>query len=40
MAIKIKTGKTKNQKLIQELENNYSRINQLTLAAKNGVFNY
>ncbi len=40
MVIKIKTGKTKNQKLIQELENNYSRINQLTLAAKNGVFNY
>ncbi|MHA1220011.1 MAG: hypothetical protein ACTSO5_15230 [Candidatus Heimdallarchaeaceae archaeon] len=40
MAMKIKTGKTKNQKLIQELENEYARINQLTLAAKNGVFNY
>lgn len=40
MAMKIKTGKTKNQKLIQELENEYTRINQLTLAAKNGVFNY
>ena len=38
--MKIKTGKTKNQKLIQELENEYTRINQLTLAAKNGVFNY
>ncbi|MHA1447124.1 MAG: hypothetical protein ACTSSN_10555 [Candidatus Heimdallarchaeaceae archaeon] len=40
MAMKIKTGKTKNQKLIQELENEYARINQLALAAKNGVFNY
>ncbi len=40
MAMKIKTGKTKNKKLIQELENEYTRINQLTLAAKNGVFNY
>jgi hypothetical protein len=40
MAMKIKTGKTKNQKLIRELENEYTRVNQLTLAAKNGVFNY
>ncbi len=40
MAMKIKTGKTKNQKINQRLENEYSRINQLTLAAKNGVFNY
>ncbi len=40
MAMKIKTGKTKDQKLIQKLENEYSRINQLTLAAKKGVFNY
>jgi len=40
MAIKIKNRKTKDQKLIQRLENDYSRINQLTLAAKNGVFNY
>ncbi|OLS32873.1 MAG: hypothetical protein HeimAB125_04460 [Candidatus Heimdallarchaeota archaeon AB_125] len=40
MAMKIKTGKTKNQKIIQELEKDYARVNQLTLAAKNGVFNY
>ncbi len=40
MAMKIKTGKTKNQKIRQELENSYSRVNQLTLAARNGVFNY
>jgi len=40
MAMKIKTGKTKNQKLVQRLENENSRVNQLTLAAKNGVFNY
>ena len=38
--MKIKTGKTKNQKIRQELENSYTRVNQLTLAAKNGVFNY
>ena len=38
--MKIKTGKTKNLKLIRELEKEYNRINQLTLAAKNCVFNY
>ena len=38
--MKIKTGKTKNLKIRQELEKGYTRVNQLTLAARNGVFNY
>lgn len=40
MAMKIKTEKEKIAELKNRLENDYTRIYQLTLAAKNGVFNY
>ncbi len=40
MAMKIKIGKTKNLKIKNKIENEYSRVHQLTQAARNGVFNY
>lgn len=38
--MKVKTEKQKIAEQIKNLATEYSIINQLTLAAKNGVFNY
>ena len=40
MAMKIKTEKQKIEELKRSLAKEYSYIEQLTLAARNGVFNY
>jgi hypothetical protein len=40
MAMKVKTEKQKIAEQRKKLANEYSHVNQLTLAAKNGVLNY
>jgi len=40
MAMKVKTEKQKIAEQRKKLASEYSQINQLTLAAKNGVLNY
>jgi len=40
MAMKVKTEKQKLAEQRKRLASEYSRVNQLTLAARNGVFNY
>ena len=40
MAMKVKTEKQEIAELRKKLASKFSQINQLTLAAKNGVLNY